>query len=129
MRIRKLSTENPASGSKKFLLPTVLVIIIATALAAYYFAPSGASTTSNFTVVEKLTVYGKVAGYPCAALKLPCPYPTNQTSIAADLTSFRGRYYYVSNITVNDVVYTVWFDNSTYYCVSPKFQNVNTCPP
>ena len=115
------------------MLTMVVVIVVVASMGAFYFtgrtAASVSSSTSEYTVIENLAVYGLPSGIPCSALRLPCPLPTNQSSIPASLVGFDGKYYYISNITANSVMYTVWYDNSTYYCVSPKFQGVNTCPP
>lgn len=128
-------TKNDSSttfrSSKSGLLIVLAVIVIGAGLGAFYVVSemSVSSSTTNYDVVGSVTVYGQASGFPCAALGLPCAHPTNQSSISASLTLFEGKYYYVSNITANNVVYTVWYDNSTYYCVSPKSQGVNTCPP
>ena len=128
-----MSTEGSSGHGRKGrsgLLAVVTIVIIVAAFGTIFFAVGmSASSSTKYTVVENLTVYGRASGLPCAALRLPCVLPTNQSSILAGLVLFGGKYYYVSNITTNSVIYTVWYDNSTYYCVSPEFQGVNTCPP
>ena len=99
---------------KSGLLATLIVIFIVAALAASYFAsgmPHSNSTSASVTTIDPV-VPGAPSGIPCAALGLPCAKPT---SISASLVLFEGKYYYVSNIAVNSVTYTIWYVNSTYY--------------
>jgi hypothetical protein len=112
-----------------FLIVIAIIVIVGLGATYFFIETSDSSSTTNYESVGVVTVYGRASGIPCAALQLPCPIPTNQSSISANLTLFEGKYYFVSDISVNSVVYTVWFDNSTYYCIAPKFQAVNTCPP
>ena len=84
---------------------------------------------SSVSIVNaNVTVVGQAAEIPCGALRLPCPLPTNQSTISAILIKYDGTYYYVSYVNVNDIRYTVWYDNSTYYCVTPRVDWANACP-
>ncbi len=89
-----------------------------------------------------VTVRGQAAGLPCAALQLPCISTANQ-SVAAMLIKYNGTDYYLSyngvfnklsgtetmqNGVLTNTWYTIWYDNSTVYCVSPKLQSSNSCP-
>ena len=84
--------------------------------------------TNASIIAANMTVVGRAAGIPCASLRLPCPYPTNKSSISATLIRYGGTSYYVSFLNANNVRYAVWYDNSTYYCVSPKVEWANSCP-
>jgi hypothetical protein len=125
----------------------LLVIAIVAGAGAGYLA--GASnqqpTTTTITTTGTLpfqivnpnvTVRGQAAGLPCAALRLPCPYPVNQ-SIDAVLIRYNGTYYYLSYYGLTNATnptqrvttwYTIWYDNSTAFCVSPKVEWSITCP-
>jgi hypothetical protein len=72
------------------------------------------------------------------ALRIPCLVYTNSTTWNASLLLYNGKYFYAANETVgstgstsNSITYTVWFDNSTAYCVSPYLSasELPTCPP
>ena len=77
------------------------------------------------------TVSGSLAGVPCGALRLPCTSSVNQ-NYTVELVSYQGNEYYLAHfsLTSNGVYtnYTIWFNNSTAYCVSPKVQWYNSCP-
>lgn len=91
------------------------------------------SSTSEWQVVSNnVTIYGLVAGTPCGALRLPCVTWPNQ-SLSVQLIRYEGDYYYVSNYSVGNNVdgykkYTIWFTNSTVYCISPKVEWAIACP-
>jgi hypothetical protein len=54
----------------------------------------------------------------------------NQSSTAI-LILYGGNYYYVSNYTFTgqyNIVYTVWYTNSTEYCISPEVSWDPVCP-
>jgi hypothetical protein len=104
-------------------------VIVSAAVGIIYVTNTTSLSSSNYTIVKSITVYGRPAGFPCAALGLPCALTTSQSSEQANLVLSNGKYYYDSNIMVNNIVYSVWYDNSTYYCVSPKYQSDRTCPP
>jgi len=71
------------------------------------------------------------------ALRIPCLDYTNSTTWNASLLEYNGKYFYAANETVGPknsgiaTTYTVWFDNSTAYCVSPflSVSELPTCPP
>ena len=89
-----------------------------------------------------VTVRGQAAGTPCGALEFPCVTYPNQ-NITAVLIRYNGSDYYLSydgafnKLTTTQTLsggvltntwYTIWYDNSTVYCVSPKIQWWNACP-
>jgi len=97
-----------------------------------------ASNSISWEVVKpNVTVHGYAAGIPCGALMLPCVSYPNQ-SIRATLIKYNGNYYYVSYFGVTQgsfdpaqrvtTWYTIWYTNSTEYCVSPKVQWDIACP-
>ncbi len=85
-------------------------------------------------VKENVTVYGDVAkraGEPCDLLYTSCLNIGNQ-SLQVKLIKYEGNYYYLSNIPYwhngLETKYTVWLDNQTYYCATPKVRDIPTCP-
>lgn len=108
----------------------LVVLLIAIGILFWMFYYSKSSSSTYVVVKNNITVFGETAGIPCGALQLPCITSLNQT-ITAKLILFQGKYYYDSNYTVNAVVYMIWYDNSTYYCVSPTpptNEHANNCP-
>lgn len=91
------------------------------------------TVTTTVTIVRSdMTVTGGAAGIPCSALQLPCTTSTNMSFYPVELVFFQNRYYYIAHYDVSgeqSVNYTIWFDNSTYYCVSPKVNWASPCPP
>jgi hypothetical protein len=71
------------------------------------------------------------------ALRIPCLDYTNSTTWNASLLQYNGKDFYATAETVGllnssiSTTYTVWFDNSTAYCVSPylSVSELPTCPP
>jgi len=71
------------------------------------------------------------------ALRIPCLRYTNSTTWNASLLEYNGKDFYAATETVGllnsniSTTYTVWFDNSTAYCVSPylSISELPTCPP
>ena len=71
------------------------------------------------------------------ALRIPCLHLVNSTTWNASLVQYNGKDFYATTETVallNSTIsttYTVWFDNSTEYCVSPflAVSDLPTCPP
>jgi hypothetical protein len=122
------STPSSANVSNSLMVSSTLV----SSLTSPNTFMSGTSTTNNPSSVSiikaNVTVMGQAAGIPCGALRLPCPLYTNESVIFATLIRYDGTYYYVSYIKVNDIQYTVWYDNSTYYCVTPRVDWANACP-
>ncbi|MDA4112339.1 MAG: hypothetical protein OK439_07345 [Thaumarchaeota archaeon] len=112
--------------SRILIILGVTIIIIGTASWLFYYFTF--SSSASFVVIRNTTVYGQASGIPCGAMHFPCITSPNQ-STPAQLLLFQGKYYYDSNLTWNHVVYTIWYDNSTYYCISPKLEWANTCPP
>jgi len=89
------------------------------------------------TVVSKdAVVIGTAVGLYCGVLRLPCPNYTSTSRSNATLLEYNGEFYYASNYSIQQegqtaIHYTIWFDNSTAYCVSPSVQtsSLPTCPP
>ena len=69
------------------------------------------------------------------ALRIPCLGYTNSTTWYASLLKYNSKYFYAASETVESpsfsTTYTVWFDNSTAYCVSPylSVSELPSCPP
>jgi hypothetical protein len=71
------------------------------------------------------------------ALRIPCLDYTNSTTWYASLVEYNGKDFYSTTETVGSInlgistTYTVWFDNTTEYCVSPHLSvsELPTCPP
>lgn len=75
-------------------------------------------------------VGGSAVSIPSCAVHAGCTTEAGQSSLAM-LILYDGAYYYVSNYTVTSqstTVYTVWYTNSTDYCVSPAFPDTQACP-
>ena len=70
------------------------------------------------------------------ALRIPCLHYTNSSTWNASLLKYNGKDFYAATETVGllnssiATTYTVWFDNSTEYCVSPylSVSELPTCP-
>ena len=119
----------------------ILIILMLISGAVGYVVGNSKTVTSTvtatatpvlYTVVQNnVTVHGEAALIPCGALQLPgCTTSPNQT-IIANLIRFQGSFYYDSNFTLNNVLYMIWYNNSTYYCVSPTpptNEQANSCP-
>lgn len=100
------------------------------------------SSTPSWTVVVQ---NGTFTGPGCRsrpaqvfmALRIPCLDYTNSSTWYASLLKYNGKDFYAANETVGlanssiATTYTVWFDNSTEYCVSPylSVSELPTCPP
>ena len=124
----------------------LVVAVIAGAGAGYLIGTSNQRTSTTTTTATgimpyqvinpNVTVRGQAAGLPCSALRLPCASSTNE-SISAILIRYNGAYYYLSHFGVTNATnpahpittwYTIWYDNSTAFCVSPKVEWSITCP-
>ena len=123
----------------RYLLVVVLVSVVIVGIGVYAISGNYFNTSSNglphlpspVSIVEaNVTVVGQAAGIPCSALRLPCPLPLhpNESTISAILIRYNETYYYVSYIEVNSIRYMIWYNNSTYYCVTPGVKWANTCP-
>jgi hypothetical protein len=76
------------------------------------------------------TVRGGAVSIPGCAVHGGCTQSVNQSSTAI-LILYDGSYYYVSNYTIVSqytAIYTVWYTNSTEYCVSPEVSGDSLCP-
>ena len=69
------------------------------------------------------------------ALRIPCLDYTNSSTWNASVLQYNGKDFYAANETVesagSSTTYTVWFDNSTAFCVSPYLavSELPSCPP
>jgi hypothetical protein len=141
------------------LVLAVVVILVAAGIGTGYEfgnATSHTETTtstvvSSTTLTEVTTATGKLinqngtyTGPGCPppavllmALRIPCLHYTNSSTWSAPLLQYNGKDFFVANETVGSTnnststTYTVWFDNSTAYCVSPylSVSELPTCPP
>ncbi len=109
-------------------------VVVASALGYWFGASTIAPNKEPKTpqiVRENVTVYGTIQTPPCGWLRISC-FMLEQPVYAQQLIKYEGKYYYASKIRImrnqTDITYTYWFDNSTYYCISPKFENIPTCP-
>jgi len=134
----------------------IAIILAVAGLAAGYSlgnATSHTETTTSTTTVTStytptwtvLVQNGTFTGQGChsrpaqvfMALRVPCLDYSNSTTWYASLLRFDGKDFYAANETVGQentniaTTYTVWFDNTTEYCVSPYLAvaNLPTCPP
>lgn len=78
------------------------------------------------------TVSGQAVSIPGCAVHGDCTSAANQSSTAV-LILYNGNYYYVSNYTFTSVnqpnlVYTIWYTNSTEFCISPAVSWDPVCP-
>jgi hypothetical protein len=130
---------------------SVVLIIVIASMGIGYFTwtpgrgvhPSTAHTTqepaSGWSVIKtNLTVYYGTACIPVEYSGLSCP-TENTASYSpslnnVDLISYQGQYYYDINFTYymngQPVTRTIWFTNSTLFCMSPPQSNsgYNACP-
>ena len=111
-----------------------------TSTALSYVTVTEVATATGTVVVQNATYTGPGCPPPALvlmALRIPCIHYTNSTTWSASLLEYNGKYFYSTTETValNDsnisTTYTVWFDNSTAYCVSPHLavSELPTCPP
>jgi hypothetical protein len=127
------STYFTTTGLYQGCIPPVQCYLTTVTTVIYVSAPptTASTVTKLYTVVQSnFTVHGQAAGIPCGALRIPCISSANQT-IVANLVRYQGTYYYDSNYTLNTVVYMIWYNNSTYYCVSPTpptNEQAKSCP-
>jgi hypothetical protein len=111
-----------------------------TSTAVSYVTVTEVSTATGTVIVQNGTYTGPGCPPPALvfmALRIPCLHYTNSTTWNASLLEYNGKYFYAATETValNDsniaTTYTVWFDNSTAYCVSPylSVSELPSCPP
>jgi hypothetical protein len=74
---------------------------------------------------ENMTVSPDTACVVITAFGFGCPTEGNATASPyvhdVELLSYQGNQYYMANQTVNTIPYTIWFTNSTVFCISPAF--------
>jgi hypothetical protein len=125
----------------------VIAVVVAAVPAMYLIAsvPSGSSAVYQ-VIDENLTLRGQAAVVPCMGFNSAvCPSAANASLYPVELIKFGGEDYYLSSYTeypsgqsvgcVNSIcstetgpigTYTVWFTNSTVYCISPAHPFTNT---
>jgi hypothetical protein len=137
------------------LVAGIAFILAVAGLGAGYAVGNATShtetTTSTLTVTNSTNPWtvivqnGTFTGPGCPsrpaqvfmALRIPCLHYTNSTTWNASLLEYNGKDFYATTETVVltnssiSTTYTVWFDNSTEYCVSPflSVSELPTCPP
>jgi len=92
--------------------------------------------TAQWQVLKSnITVYYGTACMVVYAVNFGCPTintATHSPSVGnVQLVGYVGNQYYVGQVGVNDVLYTIWFTNSTIFCVSPLSDtgaNYLACP-
>jgi hypothetical protein len=114
------------------ILYTTVLIIAVLLLAAIGFSSFSMSTLPWQVIDKNVTIYGDLTGIPCGALMLSCVTYPNQ-SLIVQLIKYKSNYYYVSNYTIvssisGHTTYSIWFTNSTDYCISPKVAWERACP-
>ena len=103
--------------------------------------PSPASSTTSssvYQVVESnLTLQGPAAVTPCVGFnEAGCPSASNAFLSQVELIKYGDEFFYLSNQSLpgaaaegqseSNTTYTVWFTNSTVYCISPAHPLTNT---
>jgi hypothetical protein len=137
------------------LMAGIAVVLVVASLGSGYEIGSAAShietTTTTVTVTSSagpswtvVVQNGTFTGPGCPppllvfmALRIPCLHYTNSTMWSASLLEYNSKYFYAATQFVGlanssiSTTYTVWFDNSTAYCVSPYLpvSELPTCPP
>jgi hypothetical protein len=98
---------------------------------------SSSTTSAGWRVVgTNITLSDHSQMTPCALFDESCiagnlTFFTNGATI--NLLNYGGNYYYMYNYTHQSEqqpppTSIVWFNNSTLFCVSPKFETYSTCP-
>jgi hypothetical protein len=141
------------------VLGIAMILVVASLGAGYELGNATSHTeTTTSTVVSSTTLTvvstatgkfigqnGTYTGPGCPppavllmALRIPCIHYTNSSAWSDPLVLYNGKDFLAANETVapksnptNSTTYTVWFDNSTAYCVSPylSVSELPTCPP
>jgi hypothetical protein len=104
-------------------------------------SPSSTSSTSTnssaWTVISSnATVYGNLACLDTVAILYPvsCPpaIPGSSPSLSVEIISYHGEVLYDANISIGvngqPIIHTMWFTNSTIFCVSPMVDEHKLCP-
>jgi len=101
------------------------------------YSSSESNSAKNFQVINSnLTVYYGTACVVVGLFQLSCPTMNaalHSPSLSnVELVSSEGFYYYAINFTFSfngqPISHTVWFTNSTVFCVSPEYGSYNVCP-
>lgn len=89
-----------------------------------------ASGQTYVIVDSNVTSPGKAGATAYCAFGFPCP--TGNDPMPATLVFYKSTYYYVSVVPmgINSPVvnYTIWYTNSTAFCMTPKFGAWPVCP-
>lgn len=136
------------------VLAAALIVAVIVGVGAAYFDSSfksGSSETSTSAVYqvvkENLTLNGQAAQQPCIGFNLGnCTASSTVSLHNVDLITYGSRYYYLYSASESNgepqndsqplpvTTYTVWFTNSSVYCINPAHPLTNserqnpTCP-
>ena len=112
----------------------VILTIAFASLSVSEYATLRSQKTTTTTVIQQgtaqwavlkdnITVYYGTACMVIDAVNFGCPTEdtaTHSPSIRnVELVSYGGSQYYIGQVGVNEILYTIWFTNSTIFCVSP----------
>ena len=151
-----IALHQPKSGDdalRREILGTLVVVIIVAAILVVYFIAFNSPAVYQVTD-ENLTLHGEAAIVPCKGFNSAvCPSAGNASLYHVELVRYGGEDYYLSSyteypsgqsvecvgsscvtLTTTASTYTVWFTNSTVYCISPAHPFTNsehqnpTCP-
>lgn len=120
----------------------MLVLLIAGSLGVGFLIGTGnqRTITTTTTVTQTnvavmrtdLTLTGEAAVVPCVGFNFGgCPSASNASLYPVELIKYGPSYYYRYNQSAPDdsgqtIEYTVWFTNSSTYCISPAHPFTNT---
>ncbi len=121
-----------------YLVTTSCALVAVVVIAIFFTNPYLLGLSSNTQTVESFQViatnvdlYGHTASIPSCAMRVPCVTYTNIPTVA-ELLRYNGTYYYESKYNLSTqgstATYTIWYNNSTYFCISPKVSWAMTCP-
>ena len=139
-------TRRKAVGTTLMVVLVLVVIIVGTVafvtLSSQENNPSPATTSTSssvYQVIESdLTLQGQTAVVPCVGFnEAGCPSASNASLSQVELIKYGGEFFYLSNQSLpglaaaegqseSNTTYTVWFTNSTVYCISPAHPLTNT---
>lgn len=124
------------------ILVVVASFIVIVVTVSFYFSTSFTETqNASIQVISRnVTLCGGVPDMPRYLFsgidirRISIPASTECfPRLNVDLISYQGNYYYYSSnytYTKNQeqITRTIWLTNSTIHCISPKFEEYNTCP-
>jgi len=138
-------TRRKAVGPTLMIVLVLVVIIGGTAtfitLSSQENNPSPATSSTSSSVYQviesNLTLRGQTAVVPCVGFNVAgCPSASNASLSQVELIKYGDELFYLSNQSLpgaaagdqseSNTTYTVWFNNSTVYCISPAHPSTNT---